>query len=168
MRAIKEGKDMDKQLLAGARALIALHARATLGLREMGISRTRNPLGEYVEWIVSEVLGLERQPPNSPFDAKDADGRRYEIKGRMAESAISSSLPPHKTTRLGGFHGRNFDVLVGVFLDPQANVERAFSIPYDDAVRLAYKTPKGQYVLTKNAATLDDPAVTHLTERFQF
>jgi hypothetical protein len=157
---------MDKQLLAGARALVALHARATLGLREMEISRTRNLLGEYVEWLVSEVLGLERQPPNSPFDAKDADGQRYEIKGRMTESRSDSDLEPHPTTRLSGFHSGRFDVLVGVFLDAQAKVELAFSIPHDDAIRLAYRTAGGLYVLTANSATLGDPAVTNLKPRF--
>jgi len=159
---------MDNQLLAGARALVALHARATLGLREMGISRTRNPLGEYVEWLVSLVLGLERQPPNTPFDAKDADGLRYEIKGRMTESGSGSLLQPHRTTRLGRFHSGNFDVLVGVFVDAQVNVNVAFSMAHDDAIQLAYKTASGEYVLTANAATLRDPRVTDLTQRFQF
>ncbi len=158
---------MDKQLLAGARALVALHARATLSLREMGISRTRNPLGEYIEWLVSEVLGLERQPPNSSFDAKDADGRRYEIKGRMTESGSGSGLEAHRTTRLSGFRAGNFDVLVGVFVDAQVNVDIAFSVPHDDAMRLAYRTASGLYVLTANAATRGDPAVTDLKLRFE-
>lgn len=159
---------MDKQLLAGARALVALHGRATLGLREMGIARSRNPLGEYVEWLVSEVLQLERQGPNKSFDAMDADGLRYEIKGRMSEAGSGSLVKPHRTSRLGRFTEGNFDVLVGVFVSAQVDVEVAFMIQHADALRLAYKTASGKYVIAANAATLGDPAVTDLTQRFQF
>ena len=153
--------EKSNQVRIGAKVLMAMHARATAGLREMGVARSRNPLGEYAEWLVSEVLGLERQGPNKRFDAVGPDGLRYEIKGRMSAGS-------HKATVLGGFTAGRFDVLVGVFLDAEADVELAFSIPHDDAVRLARETASGRHNIRRNPATLGDPAVTDLTQRFQF
>ena len=148
------------QVRVGAQALMAMHSLATTGLRKMGVARSRNPLGEFVEFITADVLGLERCEPNMRFDAVGPDGLRYEIKGRMSAGS-------HKATVLGGFTAGQFDILVGVFLNAEADVEVAFSIPHDDAVRLAYETASGRHNIRRNAATLGDSAVTDLTEKFQ-
>lgn len=157
---------MDQQALAGARALIALHARVTLGLREMGVLRTRNAVGDFCEWLATETLQLKRMPPNATYDAEDANGLRYEIKSRQTTEGSSNELLGSTTTRFGKFKKDAFDKIVCVFINARGDVTLAFQIDHDDAVRLAYEAKNG-YVLAANAATLGDPAVTDLTQRFQ-
>ena len=142
---------VDEHIREGGKALMAIHNRATAGLKRMGIARTKNAVGDYGEWLVCGVLGLDQQPPNRRFDAVDGDGLRYEIKTRMAGMGS-------RPTVFGGFHADRFDVFVGVFLDEDAEVELAVKVGHDDAVRLSRETADGRFILPGRKAVQDSEA----------
>ena len=57
-------------------------AEAETALRDMGVLRSRNLVGDVAEWIACEELGLDRAPASHRgYDATDGAGRRVQIKG---------------------------------------------------------------------------------------
>ncbi len=62
------------------------HLRAIVqaedALRELGVLRSRNLVGDVAEWIACQELGLTPEPKSTKgYDATDAEGRRVQIKG---------------------------------------------------------------------------------------
>ena len=68
--------------------LLRLHASVIDELKRRKIVRTKNnPVGDYTEWLVSKTLRLELANNSvSGYDATDADGTRFQIKGRRVTS----------------------------------------------------------------------------------
>ena len=64
--------------------LLRLYTEVLEELRRRGVTRSsNNPVADYTEHIVAAKLGLKLSNNSaSGFDALDADGRRYQIKGR--------------------------------------------------------------------------------------
>ena len=79
------GKNPQEEVFRAAEALMKQIAIATRKLRQLGVARTERPISDYVEWVVSEKLGLRlnSNPIEQGFDAVDTDGKRYQIKSRM-------------------------------------------------------------------------------------
>lgn len=69
--------------------LLETHTAVLNELRDREILRTaNNPTGDYAEWLFCEAFGWD-QAANSVkgFDATDAEGIRYQIKGRGCTSS---------------------------------------------------------------------------------
>jgi len=105
--------------------LLQTHSNILVELRERGILRSaNNPTGDYSEWLFCRAFGWQ-QAGNSVkgHDATDAEGTRFQIKGRR--------LHQHNTSRqLSAIRDlAGFDVLAGVLLDAEFGVARAALIP---------------------------------------
>lgn len=105
--------------------LLETHAAVLDELRDRKILRTaNNPTGDYAEWLFCQAFGWE-QAANSVkgFDATDAKGIRYQIKGRRLNQ-LNTSRQLSAIRDLSGF-----DVLAGVLFDSAFVVSRAALIP---------------------------------------
>jgi hypothetical protein len=109
-------------------ALLEAHSTILAELKERRILRSKNnPTGDYTEWLVSSRLGL-RLEANSVrgFDACNAGGVRYQIKGRRC-------TPANPSTQLGvirNLEDKDFDVLAAVVFDENWAVTYAALIPH--------------------------------------
>ncbi|WP_299296979.1 hypothetical protein [uncultured Tateyamaria sp.] len=105
--------------------LLQAHLGFLEELRGRGILRSaNNPTGDYAEWLFCRAFGWE-QAANSVkgYDATDAEGTRFQIKGRR--------LHQHNTSRqLSAIRDlAGFDVLAGVLFSAEFGVARAALIP---------------------------------------
>lgn len=62
--------------------LLSLYSRVMRELEVRKVARTaNNPAGNYAEWLAAKALRLDLATNSTRYDAEDAAGRRYEIKG---------------------------------------------------------------------------------------
>jgi hypothetical protein len=120
-------------------ALLAAHSTILAELKERRIVRSmNNPTGDYTEWLVSSRLGLRLETNSAKgFDACDAGGVRYQIKGRRCTSANPS-------TQLGVIRNlkeQDFDVLAAVVFDEDWEVTYAALIPHAVVAEVAQFRP---------------------------
>ena len=105
--------------------LLGLHAGIMNELRRRGVARSANsPTGELAEYLFCRAFSWQ-QASNSEkgFDAKDGDGKRYQIKGRRLHRR-------NKSRQLSAIRSlEGFDVLGAVLFDDQYRVARAALIP---------------------------------------
>jgi hypothetical protein len=105
--------------------LLLLHARLLEELRSRGVLRTaNNPTGDLAEYLFCEAFGW-RQAANSEksYDALDANGLRYQIKGRRLHARNGS----RQLSAIRDLDG--FDMLAAVLFDEHYRVARAVLIP---------------------------------------
>lgn len=106
---------VEKQKLSIARHFIQSYLASRGGLKELGILRTdRNLQGDYAEWLVSIVMDLKLvdNTVQKGYDAKDSEGRKYQVKSRIVKSLSQNTSFDFRTV------DSDFDFLVGVFLSP--------------------------------------------------
>ena len=106
--------------------LLRTHAAIIDELKSRDVVKTHNnPIGDYTEWLVSTRMGLKLEPNSrASFDAKDATGTRYQIKGRR-DSGTHIQFSSIRNLDMKGF-----EFVIAV----------AF---YDDySIRLALKIPR--------------------------
>lgn len=143
--------------------LLTLHSDVLSELRARGICRSaNNPTGDYCEWLVAASLGLTLADNSSKgFDAVDADGLRYQIKGRRR-------APGSRGTQLSAIRSidvRAFDILIAVMLSADWSVQMAFKIPHDLVKDLAtFKAHVNGHVLHLRPALKQQPGVEDITE----
>jgi hypothetical protein len=118
-----------------AAELLRLHAGVSAELRSRGICRSgNNPVADYAEGLVAKALGLQlANGSTAGYDAKDAEGRRYEIKARRVTRPRTATM----LSAIRGMDKRHFDFLVAVIFDEDYTVRRAIQIPYDSVVQIA-------------------------------
>ena len=106
--------------------LLRTHSAVIAELRQRGVVKTENnPLGDYTEWLVCRLLGLESQPNSKAgFDACDSGGIRYQIKGRCS-NANSVQFSP-----IRNLEGRGFDFVIAVVFNDDYSVRQAVKVPY--------------------------------------
>jgi hypothetical protein len=105
--------------------LLAKHVAVMDELRSRGVLRTENnPTGDVAEYLFCNAFGWA-QAPNSAkaFDATDAAGVRYQIKGRR----ISNRSKSRQLSAIRDIAG--FDILAGVLFDHHYKIKRAGLIP---------------------------------------
>ncbi len=144
--------------------LLRLYTEVLDELRRRGVTRsTNNPVGDYTEYLVSTRLGLTLGSNSvAGFDAVDADGRRYQIKGRRL-------TPQHPSTELGAIRNlpdRPFDFLIAVVYRPDFRIDYAAQVPYEVVVELAtfvQHTNAYRFLMRRNI--LADARVTDVTSR---
>ncbi|MGR3640094.1 hypothetical protein [Alterinioella nitratireducens] len=105
--------------------LLETHTAVLNELRDREILRSaNNPTGDYAEWLFCQAFGWD-QAANSVkgYDATDAEGIRYQVKGRRLHQ-LNTSRQLSAIRDLDGF-----DVLAGVLFDATFVVSRAALIP---------------------------------------
>ena len=119
--------------------------------------RLDDMVGSYTEELVCHELGLERLPPETKvIDAKDRNGKQYQIKG-------TRSRTPH-SVKLGKLNLSGMimvDFAVGVVFHDDLTVWRALVVPHD-VLRLHYSTSNPQFALSD--ALMKKPGVENITE----
>ena len=84
----------DKEILSVARHLICCYLEARVGLKELGVLRTERSLqSDYAEWLVAHRLGLtlSENAVERGFDARDVQGKTYQIKSRIVNDLSAST-----------------------------------------------------------------------------
>lgn len=97
-------------------------------LRERNLIRsTNNPVADYAEYLVATALGLELAAKSTTgYDAVDAEGRKYEIKGRR----ITRHNKSRQLSAIRGLSHCHFEFLAGVLFREDFTVQKACLIPH--------------------------------------
>ncbi|MFT0532408.1 DUF6998 domain-containing protein [Castellaniella hirudinis] len=143
--------------------LLKLHSAILQEMQQRGVLRTRNNIvGDYTEWLVADRLNLQLCPNSMKgYDATDADGLRYQIKGRRTSATNKS----RKLGVLRDLDTEPFDVLVAVIFDENWAVLSAFRIPFQAAKDLSKPSAhQNGHLLHAWASLLNHPEVTDLRE----
>ncbi len=108
--------------------LLNLYSELMEELRDRNLIRTsNNPVADYAEKRACEEMHLERASKEERgYDAKDKNGKRYQIKGRRITRH-------NKSRQLGVIRNLDdhpFDYLVAVIFNENFIVEEIWKIPY--------------------------------------
>jgi hypothetical protein len=141
----------DKQLLGAYCSLMS-------ALRDRGIVRSsNNPVADYTETLVSRALGLSLESQSQAgYDARGADGTRYQIKGRRLTSH-------NKSTQLSALRNlglRPFDTLAAVAYSQDLSVLYGALIPIELS-RFSIHSNSHIFMFRRNV--LEDSRVTDIT-----
>ena len=145
----------DKQLLGAYCSLMT-------ELRDRGVVRSsNNPVADYTETLVSRALGLSLESQSQAgYDARGADGTRYQIKGRR--------LTPHnKSTQLSALRNlaqRPFDTLAAVAYSQDLSVLYGALIPIEVVLELSrFSAHSNSHIFMFRRNVLEDSRVTDIT-----
>lgn len=147
------------------RQLWQLYSATLIELRiRKRIRGTGTVVGDYAEYLASEGLGLALTPPiTAGHDAVDADGRRYQIKGRR-----ESQLGPARLIRGAGAPDRPpFEFLVVVLFGVDFAVHQAALIPASVVSQVAKVGSRGWRFRMPHDIAEQFDEVRDLTERFR-
>jgi hypothetical protein len=87
-----------------------------------------NPVGDLAEWLATKALNLKLADNSTRgYDALDAAGKRYQIKGRR----VTSGKPSRQLSSIRDIKHQQFDFLVGIIFGEFFEVERACLMPYE-------------------------------------
>jgi hypothetical protein len=113
--------------------LLQLHAQVIEELQARDIVRTQNnPVGDYTEWLVCKCLNLQMESNSKAgFDAVDATGKRYQIKGRR-ESGRSVQF-----SVIRNLHDDPFDFVVAIAFNSDYSIRFAVRLTHESVGRLA-------------------------------
>lgn len=116
---------MDDLKASSTRQLLALHVAVMEELRARDVLRSaNNPTGDLAEYLFCKAFGWEQESNSvKAFDARDAAGKRFQIKGRRIHRR-NKSRQLSAIRDLGGF-----DVLAAVLFDDDYRIFRAALIP---------------------------------------
>jgi hypothetical protein len=143
--------------------LLALFSEVLDELRRRETIRsTNNPVADYAESLVSRALSLALAPKSSTgYDAVDALGRRYEIKGRRP----TKQNPSRQLSAIRGLKAKHFSFLAGVLFAEDFSVHRACLIPYETVKQLAvYREHVNAWILHLRDSVWSAPGVQDITE----
>ena len=151
------------------RELLRLYGGILTELRARDIVRSENsPVGDYAEHLCAVAFGLRLENNSSiGWDGIDAEGVRYQVKGRRLTSWSSSR-------QLGAIRGlaeglpAPFDVLVGVLFDADMAVMKAALLPIDvvrGRASLSKHVNGWRFMLTDNVWSLE--GVRDVTEEIR-
>lgn len=144
--------------------LLKLYAAIVEELRQRGVTRSfNNPVADYTEHLVARALSLTLTGNSSSgHDAVDAEGRRYQIKGRR----VTPQNPSTELSAIRNLPQRPFDFLVAAVYRADFSVDYAAVVPYEVVVELAkYVKHTNAYRFLMKRTVLDDPRVTDVTSR---
>jgi len=146
------------------RDLLRLYVRVLDELRSRGITRsTNNPVADYAEFLCAKALSLTKEPQSTKgFDASDATGQRYEIKGRRVTSHNSS----RQMSALRDLESHHFEYLAGVLFREDFSVWKACLVPYGTVCQISKfveHTNSWKFVLRDDV--WDIPGVVDITNK---
>jgi len=144
--------------LRTAQHFISVHLQSREGLEEFGMIRTKRLLqADYSEWLVSQWLDLKllENPVAKGFDARDSQGRKYQIKGRVVKTLGDNTSFDFKTLR------NKFDFLIGLLLSPSMTLLGMIRVDYETVKALGNKN-RGRYSFRLNLQALEHPRLERL------
>lgn len=144
--------------------LLKLYTTILDELRTRGVTRSsNNPAADYTEHLISTKLGLTLADNSvSGFDAVDAEGRRYQIKGRRVTLQNRST----ELSAIRNLPDRPFDFLIAVVYKPDFTVDYAAQVPHEVVLELAtYSKHTNAYRFSMGRKVLQDSRVTDITSR---
>ncbi|MCA0305278.1 MAG: hypothetical protein LCH95_23000 [Proteobacteria bacterium] len=108
--------------------LLELHASVGEELRKRGIVRSsNNPTADVAELLFCRAFGWQQAlNSNVAADATDAQGVRYQIKGRR----VTPQNPSRQLSALRGLDKGGFDFLAGIVFGADYKVLRAAILPH--------------------------------------
>ena len=145
----------DKQLLGAYCSLMA-------ELRDRGVVRSsNNPVADYTETLVSRALGLSLESQSQAgYDARGADGTRYQIKGRRLTAHNKST----QLSALRNLAQRPFDILAAVAYSQDLSVLYGALIPIEVIVELSrFSAHSNSHIFMFRRNVLEDSRVTDIT-----
>lgn len=146
------------------RQLLAQYADIVEALRRRGVTRSsNNPVADYTEHLVCLGLGLERAPNSrAGHDATDAEGQRYQIKGRR----LTPQNPSTELSAIRRLDTMPFHFLVAVVFRPDFSVDYAAQIPVAVvAARARFTAHTNSHRFQMRRSDLDEPLVLDITSR---
>ena len=146
--------------------LLAFHGSVLTELKRRGVVRTgNNPTGDYTEWLVAKTLALSLATSSAKgFDATDADGVKYQIKGRR----ITSQNPSTQLGVIRSLESSDFDVLIAIIFDESWNVLHAVKISHETVSKIAtFRKHTNGHVMHIRRQELAQPGVEVITHRFR-
>jgi hypothetical protein len=149
---------------ASTRSLLALHSSILEELRSRGILRTaNNPTGDLAEHLFCKTFGWKQEGNSSKsFDAVDANGVRYQIKGRRLHSRNTS----RQLSAIRDLDG--FDVLAAILFGANFDVLRAVLIPASIVrAHSSYIAHTNSHKFLLRDAVCILPGVTEVTARLE-
>lgn len=116
--------------------LLRLIAQITLELRNRGVIRTNNTLGDYAEYLVCKAIGLTlTQGSKKGIDAIDKLGKTYQIKARRVSARTST--PTIKSLR-----SFEFDFLILVLFNEDYSIKFCGKLTSELALELSSSNPR--------------------------
>ena len=131
-------------------------------LKDRGVVRSsNNPVADYTETLVSRALGLSLESQSQAgYDARGADGTRYQIKGRRLTSHNRST----QLSALRNLAQRPFDTLAAVAYSQDLSVLYGALIPIEVVTELSrFSTHRNSHIFMFRRNVLEDPRVTDIT-----
>lgn len=144
--------------------LLDLHVEVLDELRNRHLLRTANNLtGDLAEFLFCEEFGWARAPNSEKsFDARSADGTKFQIKGRRLDKPTSS----RQLSAIRDVDG--FDVLAGVLFDRRFNVTKAALVPNNVIRSIArFQKHTNSHVFHLSDAIWEAPGVEDVTAKLQ-
>ncbi len=139
--------------------LLRLHGAVIDELLRRGVVKSRNnPIGDFVEWLVCNRLGLRMQSNSqSAYDAIDDRGTRYQIKSR-AEDRNRVQFSAIRNLDLGGF-----DHVIAVAFRTDYTMRFAVMIPHGIVKTLVrFQEHVNAHILTVSDDITRQPGVTNI------
>jgi len=115
--------------------LLLLHTQIGEELRTRGVLRSaNNPTGDLSEYLFCKAFQWKQaENSHANVDAVDADGTRYQIKGRR----ITRYNKSRQLSAIRDLDGAHFDFIAGVLFNADYTVMKAALIPHVIAVERA-------------------------------
>jgi hypothetical protein len=138
--------------------LLQLHSSILDELKRRRIVRTRNnPVGDYTEWLVAKVLGLELATNSSAgYDGIDSEGQKFQIKGRR----ITPEKKSRQLSAIRKLEEKDFDQLAAVIFNENHEIIEAVLIPHEVIGEYAtYRSHVNAHILYLKGPILNDPRI---------
>jgi hypothetical protein len=146
--------------------LLRLQANATAELKRRKIVRTNNnPLGDYTEWLVANMMSLNLAANSkSGYDAISDAGVTFQIKGRR----VTPENPSRQLSAIRNYAGKDFDWLIAVIFDEDFKVINAYLVPHEViSDYYPHRDHVNARVVVMTGAILKDKRVMEFTEQFE-
>jgi hypothetical protein len=146
--------------------LLKLHCEILDELRSRDIVRSsNNPVSDYAELLFCKAFSWTRKNNSSiGYDACDANGLRYQIKGRR----ITPQNRSRQLSAIRGLPNDPFDHLAGVLFDAQLHVTRAAIVPLEVIKKLAtHQSHTNSWRFLLRDIVWDKPGVIDVTDKIQ-
>lgn len=146
--------------------LLQLQANATTELKRREIVRTNNnPLGDYTEWLVKNMMNLKLSANSKAgYDAISDAGVTYQIKGRK----VTPDNPSRQLSAIRNYAEKDFDWLIAVIFDKDFNVLNAYLLPHEIiGDYYPHRNHVNARVVVMSGAILQDKRVMEITKQFE-
>lgn len=146
--------------------LLQLQASATAELKRRKIVRTNNnPLGDYTEWLVANMMDLKLAANSkSGYDAISDAGVTFQIKGHR----VTPENPSRQLSAIRNYAENDFDWLIAVIFDKDFHVLNAYLVPHEViGDYYPHRNHVNARVVVMSGAILQDKRVMEITEQFE-